>query len=153
MQPLVLAGLTGGLIGGVWLRVVGVSEAQGWSTLAPAALIGAGVTLAYLRRSAAGGVLTGLGSAWIWRPCVGAELGRILELGSTRPFSALAGTALFVAGVSLAPIAAVLAARATGRGTSPRWARTGLGVGALVSIATAAGLIGDLLGTLARWSV
>ncbi len=43
----------------------------------------------------------GVGAAWAWQPCVGEELGQVLNTAQHDPFSALPGLAAFILGLIL----------------------------------------------------
>ncbi|MGD2101598.1 MAG: hypothetical protein PVG83_05125 [Acidimicrobiia bacterium] len=96
-RHLLLAGFAGSVILFVWTAVAGWLAPPVWvagGTLLMAAVVwwrlGAGVLQV---------ATVGAGAAWAWQPCVGAELGRALNLAQQDPLAALPGLAAFLLGV------------------------------------------------------
>ncbi len=103
------------------------------------------------------GLLAGGAAAELWRPCVGAEYGQLLNELPERGYSGLGLQAVYLLGV-LSPLVVLAAAHHLVpdwvlEKLEPIWAvvaGTGL---ALLALATAVGLHDDLVSKLFEWSV
>ena len=103
------------------------------------------------------GLLAGGAAAELWRPCVGAEFGQLLNELPDRGLSGLGLLAIYLVG-TLSPLI-VLAAlhhlvpdRILER-LEPAWSVVGGTALALLSLATALGFHDELVGKLFEWSV
>jgi hypothetical protein len=103
------------------------------------------------------GFLAGAASAELWRPCVGAEYGQLLNELPARGYSGLGLQAVYLVGV-LSPLVVLGAAHHLTpdwvlEKLEPVWAVVG-GTGlAILAVATALGLHDDLVGKLFQWSL
>ncbi|MEM9563612.1 MAG: hypothetical protein AAGA93_13385 [Actinomycetota bacterium] len=102
------------------------------------------------------GLLAGGATAELWRPCIGPELGRLLDTLPAEGFGGLGWLALHLVGV-LAPLGLLAALHhLTPDGIlerlEPVWAVAGGLLLAVLSVATAVGLQDDLTGRLLEWS-
>lgn len=145
-----------------WLRFVG------WFDLEPSGVlhVGAGIALVGLALAAwkrdepvtdaSATVLAAIIATWTWVPCVGRELGEILNNARSAPWGQLVPTALFIGGtfLPLIMIAAVdVAIPSIGeRLNHPRVRLAGLGIVFLVGALVSVTLFDDLAGELARRS-
>ncbi|MGH1491599.1 MAG: hypothetical protein ACRBK7_19745 [Acidimicrobiales bacterium] len=105
----------------------------------------------------AAGLLAGGAAAELWRPCVGAEYGELLNQLPARGYSGLGLQALYMFG-TLAPLVALAAIHHLIpdwilEKLEPVWSVIGGTALALLSVATAVGLHDDLVGKLFEWSV
>ncbi len=141
-----------------WLRFSGRLD-----TLPPlvvALLLTAAVGILLIRpgRPAAvtGGVLSGFGTASLWGPCVGSELGDLLGGLSDRGGSGLALFIVYVIGVlsPLAILGAALSLTPTQQLERAGQLLAGMGGGllSLLAIATAVGWHDELVSQLVQWS-
>ena len=100
----------------------------------------------------AGGVIAG----WMWQPCVGTELGDILNHAESEPLSTSLRMVVYTAGALLPTI--LLAALPTAWPAASRMieherARTiGLAFGAVYVLTVLSSSYDDLIGELSRWS-
>ncbi len=105
----------------------------------------------------AAGLLVGGAAAELWRPCVGAEYGELLNQLPARGYSGLGLQALYMLG-TLSPLIALAAIHHLIpdwilEKLEPIWAVVGGTALALLSVATAVGLHDDLVGKLFEWSL
>ena len=150
---------TGATVLSAWLRAAGLSNLLAGRVVSTVMVIG-GLALALL----VGHRLAGLGAAGLigvfaganWLPCVGEELGAVLNLSQEAPFSALPLLTVYLIGVML-PVVAVVTLLAylpaARRWADNRW----VGIGAKASLAAVGILVltdnyTTLLSTLARWA-
>lgn len=103
------------------------------------------------------GILAGGAAAELWRPCVGAEYGQLLNELPERGLSGLGLQALYMLG-TLSPLIALAAIHHLVpdwilEKLEPIWAVVGGTALALLSVATAVQLHDDLVGKLFEWSV
>lgn len=100
----------------------------------------------------AGGVVAG----WMWQPCVGTELGDILNHAETQKLTTSARMMIYTAGALLPAIllAALPAAWPAARRAlhHDRARMAGLGFGAIYAVTVLSGRYDDLIGELSRWS-
>jgi cytochrome c biogenesis protein CcdA len=145
-----------------WLRFIG------WWSASPGGLlhVGAGVALAgavivaWQKNTATTDVTATVGGAllagWTWVPCVGRELGGILNDARAQPWVELGPTAQYLLGLFLPLVLIAAAAVAWPKlGTvldSPRARTAGLGIMFLVAGLVSVTLFDDLAGELARRS-
>lgn len=153
-------GYAAGVAVAVWAKVAGIVtlEASGSAALAAGLLLGGGAVIAFRHPHRWGwvaGASAGIVAAAVWRPCVGAELGSILNSAPEDPVGVAPGLAAYLAGLLLL-VAAIAVVTHVVDSTRP-WVRSiatgavalGVGMGLLV----AAGLHHDATGLLFRWSV
>ena len=139
--PIVLGAFAATAIVLAWVRF------SGWWFAAPSgavqvavgvALIAATVAAWKLDTAAADGVLgatVGLVTVWSWLPCVGPELGEILNSAPSEPWRHLGGTIAFVAGLLL-PFVLLTAAQVASPRLAEQLDRNWLaGAGALMLLA------------------
>lgn len=105
----------------------------------------------------AAGLLAGGAAAELWRPCVGAEYGQLLNELPARGFSGLGLQALYLFG-TLSPLIALAALHHLVPDwildkLEPAWSVVGGTVLAVLSVATAVGLHDNLVGKLFEWSL
>lgn len=103
------------------------------------------------------GALAGAASAELWRPCVGAEYGQLLNELPSRGYSGLGLQALYLVGV-LSPLLVLGAAHHlipdwVRDKVHPVWAVVGGTALTLLSVATAIGLHDELVSKLFEWSL
>jgi len=145
-----------------WLRFVGWwgIEASGfWHIVSGLALVGL-VAVASKRddlvSDVGATVLAGLVATWTWVPCVGRELGDILNNARDDPWAELGPTVLYTVGlfVPLILLAALGVAlpEVSARAERVSVRRVGLGIIALVGGLVMVTLFDDLAGELARRS-
>lgn len=95
-------------------------------------------------------------SAWTWVPCVGPELGEILNSARVQPWKQFLGTAAFLVGLYLPLVIVgalmVVAPEIARRIDTPSTRRLGLTVFATIGGLVAVTLFDDLAGELARRS-
>lgn len=150
-RPLLLAGFAGSVIFFVWAAVAGWLAPPVWvagGTLVVAAVawwrLGAGV----LQVAA-----VGAGAAWGWQPCVGAELGKALNLAQQDPLAALPGLAAFMFGVIVVGVGIGWLIRVglerSGRSVPRRLGPMAFGALGLLMVS---GLYTRVASALARWS-
>lgn len=102
------------------------------------------------------GVAGGIVAGWMWQPCVGTELGDILNHAESEPLSTSLRMVVYTAGALLPTI--LLAALPTAWPAASRMieherARTiGLAFGALYVVTVLSSRYDDLIGELSRWS-
>ncbi|MDW3177228.1 MAG: hypothetical protein R8J94_07580 [Acidimicrobiia bacterium] len=102
--PLVVAAFIAAAILVAWLRFAGwwFSTPQGGVQVVLGVAIVAGAGLAWRKDTgiydAAVATIAGLAAAWTWIPCVGPELGEILNGSRTEPFQHIGGTVAFLLG-------------------------------------------------------
>lgn len=102
--PLVVAAFIVAAILVAWLRFAGwwFSTPQGGVQVVLGVAIVAGAGLAWRKDTgiydAAVATIAGLAAAWTWIPCVGPELGEILNGSRTEPFQHIGGTVAFLLG-------------------------------------------------------
>lgn len=102
--PLVVAAFIVAAILVAWLRFAGwwFSTPQGGVQVVLGVAIVAGAGLAWRKDTgiydAAVATVAGLAAAWTWIPCVGPELGEILNGSRTEPFQHIGGTVAFLLG-------------------------------------------------------
>lgn len=100
----------------------------------------------------AGALVVGLVSASVWQPCVGEQLGTVLNTGVDRPFSAALAMVPYALGTLLAlPATAFLAELANDAGRR-RLRRLAIALGIVLAFGLATGLHEPVIGGLARWS-
>lgn len=163
-HPLVaLGGFSGAAALLMWLRATGflaLSTIPLGTTLLGIVAVGA---MAKFLASHAPNLLTTAGLAlgpgamagWIWQPCVGPALGRILDRAASGSVLALPELTAYTLGVVLPAAAIALARIALGDSASPRRVVTvagavlGIGIGILV----VTGIHQQVIGWLARSSV
>ncbi len=102
------------------------------------------------------GLLAGGATAELWRPCVGPELGRLLDSLPAEGLGGLGWLSVHLVGV-LAPLAVLAALHHLTpdwvlERLEPIWAVAGGLLLALLSVVTAFGLHDDLAGRLLEWS-
>lgn len=134
-----------------WAAVAGWFVAAVW--VAGAMLLGG--ALLWWRRgvNALVAAVIGIGSAWAWRPCVGAELGNALTTAQTDPLAALPGLAMFllgVVGVGVAVGVGVGVAMERLKRRPPT--RAGAVVAGIYGLTMVLGIYPRLASELARWS-
>lgn len=145
-----------------WLRFVG------WFDLAPSGVIHiaagfvlVGLAIAAWKRDdiatdAATTALAAVIATWTWVPCVGRELGEILNNARSAPWSQLGPTVLFVIGTFLPMILiaalGVAVPQLSERVDRPPVRMVGLGIIFLVGALVCVQLFDDLAGELARRS-
>lgn len=155
---------TVGLVGGT---IAGAVVAVTWGWVPPDVVVGValatgGGAVAWRSRAtgtgrvvpAAGAALAGAAAGWLWQPCVGEQLGTVLNAGVRDPWSAVVPLAAFVFVLVLPAVLVSVAAR------SPRvrgWldglpvaTTTVLVVG--LGLAVTIGFGDDLTAALFRWS-
>lgn len=157
-----MAAFSAGVLGLSWLRFS--DRGGGYSNLMIAtALILATVALLVPFISRAdlaalpAGLLAGGASAELWRPCVGAEFGRVLNELPSRGASGLGLMALYLVG-TLSPLVVLGAVHhlipdSVLEKLEPVWAVVGGVLLTLLALATAVGLHEDLVSKLFEWSV
>lgn len=155
------AGFVGSLLVVGWLRAIGYlgTLPVGWIAVAIGtamllAVIGSAVNSSRLGTIGLGAV-PGVGAAWIWQPCVGVELGSILNRAPTEPLAALPLLSAYLVGVAVVVLVAALVRVVTADTKSPKRFVTVAGVvgGAAVAMAIAFGIYRDVVGWLALVSV
>jgi cytochrome c biogenesis protein CcdA len=88
-----------GLIVAVWLVASGWLAPPLWVAGSSMAL--GGVAMWRWGSGPLQAVAVGVGAAWAWQPCVGPELGGVLDMAQTDPVGALPGLAAFLIGLLL----------------------------------------------------
>lgn len=101
------------------------------------------------------GAVIGVAAASIWTPCVGEELGTILNRGPDDPLGVLLPFAAFVAGISLVSIAVALARVVfqPPERLSSILSVVATSVGAAFALLLASGLYTDVVAQLVFWSL
>lgn len=163
-HPLVaLGGFSGAATLMMWLRATGflaLSTIPLGTTLL--GIVAVGAMAAFLARHApnllgTAGLALGPGAmaGWIWQPCVGLALGRILDRAGSGSVLALAELTAYALGVVLPAAAIALARVALGDSESPRRAVTvaGAALGIGIGILVVTGIHQEVVGWLARISV
>lgn len=157
-----LASFAVGVLGLSWIRFA--DRGGGFSPLLIAAVLMIGTILLlvpFISRldlaAIPAGLLAGGAAAELWRPCVGAEYGVVLNELPSRGLSGLGLQAIYLLGV-LSPLIMLAAAHHLTpdwilEKLEPIWAIGGGLVLALLAAATAAGLHDDLVGKLFEWSL
>lgn len=99
-------------------------------------------------------VASAAGTLW-WRPCVGPELGRILNGSATDPTGQLPAMAAYMVGAMVPVMGLAFALRALDLGPERRrWVQGGaVATLAVLAVTVAAGHHEAVAGTLARWSL
>lgn len=145
-----------------WLRLTGQvpSHLNTWMAVAVGALMlvsfaSLSITSTRVGQRATAGAVIGAAAVSIWTPCVGEELGAILNLGPDDPLGVLLPFAAFVAGVSLVSVGAALGRIAFE--PSARLSRSvsalGTAVGIVVALLLGSGLYSDVVAQLVIWSL
>jgi hypothetical protein len=157
---------TGGFVLGLvmvgWLRSIGSLGAS--PTQGVAVVLGLAVLLSIFGLAARSpgrgfacllGGLPGMAVGWIWQPCVGAELGSMLNRGPAEPVAVLPLTAAYLVGVTLAVVAVAQIRIISADTRKPRRLPTSAGVilGTVVAVLIGAGIYRDVVGWLALVSV
>lgn len=146
-----------------WLRSVGwfVDQPTGWVAVAAGSGIAA-VAIAMYRWSApavaiVGGALIGTVSAWLWIPCVGTHLGKLLNRSTDGVWRSLPWFGVYVTGVCafLVVLAALPFAvpKLTNLLTHAALPKLGLGIGIMLASIVGFGLYEDIVGQLLQWSL
>lgn len=160
--PLVVAGFAVVAMVIAWLRFAGwwFATPQGGVQIVLGAAIIASATVAWRNDSGLTDLLAsgvaGLAAAWTWIPCVGPELGEILNGSRTAPFDHVGGTIAFLTGQFL-PFILIAAIGALSPKLSERLAdRRIIALGAIlllgVGLLFVTTLFDDLASELARRS-
>ncbi len=146
-----------------WLRSVGwfFDQPSGWISVAAGIGIAAVAFGMYRLPGAAsamtGGALIGAVSAWLWIPCVGTHLGRLLNRSGDQVWSSLPFYGIYVAGVCalLVVFASLPLAlpKLSGLLDHKRLPQIGLGIGFVMAGVVGLGLYEDIVGQLLQWSL
>lgn len=145
-----------------WLRFAGWWTARPsglWHLLAGVALVGL-VVIAWRRNALATDLAATIGAAtlatWTWVPCVGRELGDVLNEARFEPWGELAPTFVYMVGLFLPLIVFValdVAIPRVGEAIELNWIRMiGLAILLLVGVLVAITLLDNLASELARRS-
>ena len=95
----------------------------------------------------------GVGAAWAWRPCVGAELGEALTTAQQDPLAALGGLSAFLLGVIVVGVVIGLVAGAlTRRWAKERFEKAGAAVAVVLGLTMVLGIYPKIASTFAQWS-
>ena len=145
------AALAVAVVSASWIAVAGWLAPPVW--LAGLALL-AGSVLWWFRGSGVGQASAiGAGAAWAWQPCVGAELGQVLNTAQLDPLAALPGLAAFMLGILVlglglgATVGFVLRRRTDRRLDRPSAVMIGL-----LGLSMIVGVYSSIASILARWS-
>lgn len=134
-----------------WAAVAGWLVIAVW--VAGAVLLGGAVLWWRLGANPVVAAVVGVGSAWAWRPCVGAELGDALTTAQTDPLASFPGLAMFLVGVVLVGLAIGAGVGLLARRLSRRLPnRSGAVVAGLYGLTMVLGIYPKLASELARWS-
>ncbi len=99
----------------------------------------------------------GVVSAWLWIPCVGTHLGRLLNRTSTETWAPLPQFAVYVAGVCALLIALAALPYAVERlarfADNERLAMVGVSIGVAFGVIVGVGLYEDIVAQLLQWSL
>ncbi len=146
-----------------WLRSVGWFFDQPDGIIAVAAGIGIGiVALAMYRapgRTSAigGGGLIGAVSAWLWIPCVGTHLGRLLNSSGDAIWTSAPSYGIYVAGVCALLIVLAALPIAVPKFLSildhEAFHKVGLGIGLTMAVVIGFGFYETIVGQLLQWSL
>jgi len=154
---------TAGVVLAIWL--FGWMKAAGWLPGTPNVLTSVLVGMAYAATGWAAWQLRGAGSgfasgfiagglaAWLWVPCVGRELGEILNAAPDDPGAQIFPMGLFVLGLSIPILVAALLPSVMPTRTHGPIANVALVLVGVVSVALIAGWYDDIVIQLNRWSV
>ncbi len=146
----------------MWARAAGhwTFASTGFAAVVIATLITIGFALVRRRGSRssaiAGAIVSGSVAGWLWQPCVGEELGEILNRASADRPGTLVMMVIYTGG-ALLPMVVLAALPHAWPAVRPRlfgpWPeRAGLAFGAIYALAVLSGQYGDLIGELSRWS-
>lgn len=146
-----------------WLRSVGWFVDQPEGLVAAAAGLGiAAVAIAMFRwpnpaSAVLGGALIGIVSAWLWIPCVGTHLGKLLNRSSDEVWASLPSFGIYVTGVcallvvlAALPVAVPKFTYLTEHRSLPK---VGLGIGLAMAAVVGLGVYEDIVGQLLQWSL
>ena len=146
-----------------WLRSVGwfIEQPAGWVAFAAGFAVAVAALVMYRlpgRPSALiGGSLIGALSAWLWIPCVGTHLGRLLNRSTDEVWTSLPFFGVYVAGVcallivfASLPLAVPKLEPLLEHDALPR---VGLGIGLALAVIVAFGFYEDIVGQLLQWSL
>lgn len=134
-----------------WMAVSGWLAPPVW-VAGLALLIGAAAWWRWGLRMASAATI-GVGAAWAWQPCVGEELGLVLNTAQHDPWGALPGLAAFMLGVlvvgfGLGLILGLLIRRVTDR----KLDRPASAIVGLLGLSMVVGLYPTVASIFARWS-
>jgi hypothetical protein len=148
------------VVAAAWVHAAGLLTGAAVSVVsAVLAVLSIGVAVVWLRRrvTAAFGIglatLPGIFGAWIWQPCVGNELGAILQAVGERAPASLLPLGAYTAGLLLPAYAVVLARIATGDRQRPLLSTSGAVIAAVMALLVLSGLDDRIVGWLAAMSV
>ncbi len=147
----VLGVFAGTVIVTAWVVAAGWFVAPLW--LAGAALLAGGLLWWRLGPTYIPAVLVGVGAAWAWRPCVGAELGKALTTAQHSPLDALGGLGAFLLGVIVVGLLIGLAVGALiRRRKGGRLENAGAAVAVVLGLTMILGIYPKIASMLAQWS-
>lgn len=145
-----------------WLRITGqiASQPTVWVAVGAGLLVLVGFGALHAtgtrtaQRSTAGAVVGGSAAA-IWTPCVGEELGAILNRGVDDPIGVLLPFAGFIVGISTVAVAVALARIAFEPAARLTRAMSMVGTvaGAGIALLLASGVYSDVVARLVIWSL
>lgn len=162
-RVLALAGFAMAATAVIWARFVGTWIDDPTSLLGFLVGLGLAAVLVLLARPATSelavpglGAAAGLVAGWLWRPCVGPQLGEIINRAPEDRIGTIAPTAAYVVGVLVLAVAFVIAPNAWPRVRRwfdhPTLRSVAAGLGVLLGLTIAVGWYGDLVAELVRRS-
>jgi hypothetical protein len=150
----VAAASMGGLVVGSMVRATGTAVADGgWALVAGVGLVAAFVGVVRMRRFAQVAAFSGAAIATaLWQPCVGEQLGNVLNTGVDRPLAAAVSIVPYALGVAWVVPIASLALEFPNERARRSVATAGAVVGSLIGLVVMLGWHVPAIATLARWS-